>query len=30
LLTIPACLNESDEQDVIDAFSDALAVAGQG
>jgi dTDP-4-amino-4,6-dideoxygalactose transaminase len=30
LLTIPACLNESDEQDVIDAFSDALRMAGQG
>jgi dTDP-4-amino-4,6-dideoxygalactose transaminase len=29
LLTIPACLSESDEQDVIDAFSDALTCAVQ-
>ena len=29
LLTIPGCLSESDEQDVIDAFSDALTLAAQ-
>ena len=29
LLTIPACLTGSDEKDVIDAFSDSLAFAGQ-
>jgi 8-amino-3,8-dideoxy-alpha-D-manno-octulosonate transaminase len=30
LLTIPSCLSERDEQDVIDAFTEALAWAGQG
>jgi len=30
LLTIPSCLSESDEQDVIDAFTEALVWAGQG
>jgi 8-amino-3,8-dideoxy-alpha-D-manno-octulosonate transaminase len=29
LLTIPSCLTERDEQDVIDAFSDALTFAAQ-
>jgi dTDP-4-amino-4,6-dideoxygalactose transaminase len=27
LLTIPSCLSQNDEQDIIDAFSDALALA---
>ena len=29
LLTIPSCLSEHDEQDIIDAFFDALAFAAQ-
>jgi dTDP-4-amino-4,6-dideoxygalactose transaminase len=29
LLTIPSCLSERDEQDIIDAFSDALRFAAQ-